>query len=188
MRRRKITAGAVLLSALVLAGCGGTSANDVAKIAFASPALVNGRIPALYTCNGRNISPPLEWGAVPPGTGELAVFVLGFTPNPGGKTYAATIEWAVARVNPALHKLAAGVLPAGATVGRNSENKKRYSICPKNKKVIQYQFELYAVSASASIPANFVGFPIVAQLSNAKPSSGVTLGHGGFVASYDPPS
>jgi phosphatidylethanolamine-binding protein (PEBP) family uncharacterized protein len=185
MRRGRGTiAAAVLACALAPAGCGGSSANDIAKIQFTSPVIPNGTIPALYTCDGRNISPPLEWGAVPPGTGELAVFLLGFTPNPTGNRYKATMEWAVSGLSPALHRLNPGKLPPGARLGLNTNNKRRYSLCPKSHEVEHYQFELYAVSASVAIPASFVGFSVVAQLANSKPS-GATLGHGLFDAVYE---
>ena len=32
-------------------------------------------IPAAYTCDGRNISPPLAWSGVPPGTRSLVLIV-----------------------------------------------------------------------------------------------------------------
>ncbi|MEA2109127.1 MAG: YbhB/YbcL family Raf kinase inhibitor-like protein [Pseudomonadota bacterium] len=33
----------------------------------------SGKIPARYTCDGQDISPPLEWGAAPKGTESLAI-------------------------------------------------------------------------------------------------------------------
>jgi phosphatidylethanolamine-binding protein (PEBP) family uncharacterized protein len=41
-----------------------------------------------------------------------------------------TLNWAVAGLSPSLHRLAAGKLPAGAIVGRNSFGKESYSLCP----------------------------------------------------------
>ncbi|MDR2788625.1 MAG: YbhB/YbcL family Raf kinase inhibitor-like protein [Candidatus Accumulibacter sp.] len=35
----------------------------------------NGTIPAQYTCEGANVSPPLAWEGVPPGTASLALIV-----------------------------------------------------------------------------------------------------------------
>jgi phosphatidylethanolamine-binding protein (PEBP) family uncharacterized protein len=186
MRRGLIvTKGAALLLALALTGCGGSGApTTVPRIAFKSPAILSGSIPAQYTCAGANHTPPLEWGTVPAGTAEVAVFVLGFTPiSPSSKNYRASVEWAVAGVNPALHKLTPGVLPAGAHLGRDSDGKKRYSICPKKGTTEQYQFELYAVSPEETIKPSFNGLPVVAALANSKP--GVpTMAHGGFNASF----
>ena len=42
---------------------------DVMKIEITSPAFKEGEmIPAKYTCDGENVSPPLEWGVCPEGT------------------------------------------------------------------------------------------------------------------------
>jgi hypothetical protein len=35
----------------------------------------NGEIPAVYTCDGKDISPPLSWSGVPSGTRSLALIV-----------------------------------------------------------------------------------------------------------------
>jgi hypothetical protein len=41
-----------------------------------SPAIPpSGEIPAQYTCDGADISPPLSWSDVPAGTGSLALVV-----------------------------------------------------------------------------------------------------------------
>src|SRR2546425_8490987 len=34
-----------------------------------------GAIPALFTCEGSDVSPPLEWTGLPPGTKSLALIV-----------------------------------------------------------------------------------------------------------------
>jgi phosphatidylethanolamine-binding protein (PEBP) family uncharacterized protein len=184
MRRQVILGVGVALAAPVLAACGsGGSGGGPVKMAFASPVIKDGTIPAEYTCAGRNISPPLEWGTVPAGTGELALFILGFTKSGLGNHYKATVEWAVAGLSPTLHRLNAGALPAGARLGRASDGRFHYSLCPKGKGTKQFQFELYAVTSADRIPTGFLGLPIAAELADSK-SSGPALGHGGFVAIY----
>jgi len=43
---------------------------------LASPAIPpSGEIPAQYTCDGADISPPLSWSDLPPGTGSLVLVV-----------------------------------------------------------------------------------------------------------------
>ena len=37
--------------------------------------VANSSIPKLYTCEGRNVSPPLAWDGVPAGTKSLALIV-----------------------------------------------------------------------------------------------------------------
>ena len=45
-------------------------------LVLASPAFADGvQIPAEYTCDGTDISPPLVWSGVPSGTGSLVLIV-----------------------------------------------------------------------------------------------------------------
>ena len=185
MRRRvKVTSGAALLSALALAGCSNSSAPAGITIPFKSPAIVNTLLPATYTCDGKDIAPPVEWGAVPSTTRELALFVLGLTPHGSKGGYSTTVEWSVAGINPALHALSAGKLPVDAHVGLTSKGKRQpYSICPAKGTSKRYQFALYAVPTSITIPARFVGIKLLEAL--ADPESRVSADAGGtFLASY----
>ena len=189
MRRPlKATAGAMLLSALALAGCASSSAPKAVTIPFKSPALLDTSLPALYTCDGKNISPPLEWGAVPSATRELAVFMLGLTPNTAKSGFKTSVEWAIAGVNPALHRLAAGELPPGAHIGLTNKGKRQpYSVCPPKGTTKRYQFALYAIPALVTIPARFAAAKVLEVIAN--PESAETANAGGaFVASYTRPS
>jgi phosphatidylethanolamine-binding protein (PEBP) family uncharacterized protein len=185
MRRPlRTSSGAVLLLALALAGCSGSGSTAPKNITipFKSSALADSSLPALYTCDGKNISPPVEWGAVPPATRELALFILGLTPTRGG--YKTSVEWAVAGVNPALHGLAAGKLPPGAHVGLASSGKRqRYSICPAKGKVKDYQFALYAIPPTITVAPKFIGYKLLQVIANPI-SSDRADGGGAFVASY----
>jgi phosphatidylethanolamine-binding protein (PEBP) family uncharacterized protein len=156
----------LLLSALALAGCGTSGATPikVTRIPFKSAAIGGVTMPARYTCDGKNVFPPLEWGSVPPNTRELALLVIGLTPTLAGNSYSVSIDWALAGVNPALHRLAAGQLPPGAHLGSTTDGKTRYSVCPKKGKPEQYQFELYAVPATVTIPAGFTGLEVLSQI------------------------
>jgi hypothetical protein len=176
----------MLLLALALAGCGSSAAS--LRIPFKSPALVDGALPAAFTCDGKDISPPLEWGAVPSSTRELAVFIFGLTPKPSTGTQPVrntiSVEWAVAGLNPALHRLAAGRLPPGAHVGRGSDSKAHYSICPAKGKRKRYQFALYAVPASVEIAPSFEAIPILRNLASTASPTAAKVG-GSFVATYE---
>src|SRR5947207_2174390 len=47
---------------------------ETMSLTITSPAFQpGGTIPAKYTCDGANISPPLKWTGVPPGTKSLAL-------------------------------------------------------------------------------------------------------------------
>jgi phosphatidylethanolamine-binding protein (PEBP) family uncharacterized protein len=182
-RAPKAISGAVLLTALVLAGCGSSATTrDVPKIVFKSAAVHGASLPARYTCDGRDISPPLEWGAVPAGTGNLALFVVAFKPAPSTKTYKASVAWAVAGINPKLHKLAAGRLPRGAYLGLASGGR-RYSVCPAKGTREQYQFELYGLPTSVGISPSFAGLPVLSAIASGKPPTSASA-HGVFPVTY----
>jgi len=175
-----------LVSAFALAGCGGsggTALNTAIKpVAFASGAVVAHALPARYTCDGKNIAPPLDWGKVPAGTGELVLTAVGFTPT-ATHGYAVSVEWAVAGVDPSLHHIAAGELPRGAHLGVASDGKRRYSICPRRGVAEHYQFMLLAVPRSLKIARGFDGLEIFAALSKRNTEVSA-VGQGAFAAIY----
>ena len=176
--------GALLLATLVLAGCGNSTspAPSVQKITVKSAAIDGKSIPARYTCDGRDTPPPLEWGAVPAGTGSLVLFVVGVTPEPATKTYSLAVDWTVAGLNPELHKLVPGPLPRGAYVGIAAHGKRRYFVCPKKGQLEQYQFELYGLPKGDTVVRSFVGLPLLARLANIKTTPATA--HGALIAVY----
>jgi phosphatidylethanolamine-binding protein (PEBP) family uncharacterized protein len=176
---------AVLVLVSALAGCGGGSSSSQASstVQFRSSAISPGHaIPATYTCDGKNVHPALEWGEVPSATGELVLMVVGLTPK-GKDQYSVSVEWAVSGINPRLHKLVAGQLPAGAHVGVASDGERHYSICPKRGVTEAYQFILYAVRSSLEISPKFAGVSALATLS-APHTQDSAIGQGGFVSRY----
>jgi phosphatidylethanolamine-binding protein (PEBP) family uncharacterized protein len=183
--------GFALLLVLVLAtaGCAGTTDGssqataDIPKIVLKSPAIPETSLPALYTCDGKDIPPPLEWGAVPAGTGSLILFVIGVVPKPNTQRYSFSIAWAVAGLNPALHKLDPGRLPPGAAVGVASDHKRNYSVCPKRGTSVEYQFELYGLPAGDAVAPQFAALPIFSSLYTGNKASPADA-YGAFVASY----
>lgn len=179
----RIGLGAALLSVLLLAGCGG-DAPKISKIVFTSPAFSGDKLPAHYTCDGQNISPPLEWGSVPSGVGSLAVFLVSFAQGPE-KSLEISVDWAVAGVSPALHRLSAGELPPGAYLAVNAHGEpQRYSVCPPRGTAVQYQFELYGLPGNARVSHNFEGLPVLDSLTTAHSAPRATA-HGAFVAIYE---
>lgn len=64
---------------LLIAACGGGPAEtqvEDSTMQLRSPAFEpGGRIPARYTCDGEDVSPPLEWSEAPEGTGAFALIV-----------------------------------------------------------------------------------------------------------------
>jgi Raf kinase inhibitor-like YbhB/YbcL family protein len=118
----------------------------------------NGAIPAQYTCDGANVSPPLQWQHLPAHTKELVLFVIDDSTDgsEGG------IRWIVAGINPSLSGIAAGQLPAGAVVGLNRSGKATYGgICPAKGKTAAVEFVLWALSKEITLSNGFI--PAVAE-------------------------
>lgn len=184
--RRSLVAwlGSALSLTFAATGCGGSS--PAPGISFKSAAIVRSAIPARYTCDGKDIAPPLEWGPVRSGTSELAVFLLALKPNPATGRFLFTIDWAIAGIDPSLHRLSAGELPPGASIGSTSKGKLRYSLCPPRGSHARYQFAVYAVPKSITVPARFSGPELLHAL--AEVSSNKIASQGGqFTAFYTRP-
>lgn len=122
-------------------------------MALSSPAFeLNGAIPAQYTCDGANISPPMRWTNLPAHTAELVLFVIDDSSigKEGG------IRWVVAGLEPSLTGIAAGRLPAGAIVGLNGSGNATYGgICPPKGKPATIEFVLWALSKKIPLSSGF---------------------------------
>jgi hypothetical protein len=113
-----------------------------------SPAIPpNGEIPAQYTCDGADISPPLSWSDVPAGTGSL-VLVVEDPDAPSGVFR----HWAVFDIPPASRSLDAGYSAnrpiAALHQARNDFGKTGYSgpCPPRGAGTHHYHFRLLAIS------------------------------------------
>jgi Raf kinase inhibitor-like YbhB/YbcL family protein len=101
-------------------------------------------IPARYTCDGQDTSPPLAWADVPKGAKSLALVVD--DPDAPGGTYT---HWTVYGIPAAARRIQAGATPARSQQGQNSFGDDRYGgpCPPKGDKPHHYEFELYALRA-----------------------------------------
>ncbi len=123
------------------------------SIRLSSPAFAKGGpIPSLYTCNGRDISPPLRWSGLPSGTRELALELID-RDAPGG----AFIHWTLAGIAPSLSGLASGeAIPPGAVAGRNGFGKDGYGgPCPPSGPAHRYLFVVMALPGPAGLSRGF---------------------------------
>ena len=112
----------------------------------------NGAIPAQYTCDGANISPPLQWENIPKGTAELVLFVIDDSSE--GKT--GGIRWVVGGIEPSVSEVKAGATPPGAVVGRNGAGTADYGgICPAKGKTANIEFVLYALKQKIALTTGF---------------------------------
>ena len=125
-------------------------------------------VPARYTCDGSDASLPLSWSGVPAGTAELDLFIFTL---PGEVRHIP--DWAIVGLSPQLHKIAAGQVPAGAIVGRNSLGQSRYSICPRKGSTAKYLVHLYALRHKIRAAQGFDPNVLRKQLLQAQTSEGL---------------
>jgi Raf kinase inhibitor-like YbhB/YbcL family protein len=87
---------ALLAAALIAAGISGVSAQGTpAKLTVSSTAFKNGEaIPADYTADGRNVSPPLAWSGAPAGTREFALIL----DDPDAPTPQPFVHWVIYKI------------------------------------------------------------------------------------------
>ena len=124
-----------------------TTAVAGAAMQLASPAFADGAaIPAQFTCDGANQSPPLTWTGVPPGTAGFALRVQDIdTPAP-------FTHWLAYNIDPATRSLDAGQAPPGATQVPNSFTKPGYGgPCPPRGSLHRYVFTLLALRTRVTI-------------------------------------
>jgi Raf kinase inhibitor-like YbhB/YbcL family protein len=113
---------------------------------LSSPAIPpGGAIPAEYTCDGSDISPPLSWSALPAGTKSL-VLVVDDPDAPGG-TF---MHWAAFDIAPATAGLAAGHPAATLREAQNDFGRLGYGgPCPPPGPAHHYRFRLLALSRAS---------------------------------------
>ncbi|HUT19210.1 MAG TPA: YbhB/YbcL family Raf kinase inhibitor-like protein [Anaerolineae bacterium] len=140
------------LCLLVLVGCRGaepqgeSAVTSDSALSPTSAAFEDGAaIPAQYTCDGADISPPLEWGDPPPNTGSFALIMD--DPDAPIGTW---VHWVIYDLPAEARSLAEGVpgephLAGGGVQGRNSWPKTGYGgPCPPSG-THRYFFKLYAL-------------------------------------------
>lgn len=109
----------------------------------------NGEIPANYTCEGQDISPPLVWQGVPAGTRSLALIIDDpDAPDPAAPKMT-WVHWVLYNLPPETTELPEGItaqdLPAAAREGINDFKRNRYGgPCPPIGRH-RYFHKLYAL-------------------------------------------
>jgi Raf kinase inhibitor-like YbhB/YbcL family protein len=123
---------------------------------LSSPAFEpNGEIPADYTCEGKDISPPLVWQGIPAGTRSLALIVDDpDAPDPAAPKMT-WVHWILFNLPPTTTGLPAGTpdrdLPVGTQAGVNDFKRTRYGgPCPPIGRH-RYFHKLYALDAHLNL-------------------------------------
>ena len=147
---RARAAGAALLAALTLAGCGtaGYGAPVApASMSISSAAFVSGMLAQRYTCHGAKTNPPLNWSGAPAGTKSLALIV-----DDSSAPITPTIYWLVFDINPGATDIQEGALPTGARQALNSAGTAAYDApCPRGRPH-SYRFTIYALNTTLRLP------------------------------------
>ena len=122
---------------------GAKMAIDVRSTAFEE----GGAIPPRYTCDGLDVSPPLQWSAVPDGTRSLAL--ISDDPDASSGTF---VHWVIYNLPPDTRRLPEDVpnrerLPSGAVQGVNGAGTVGYTgPCPPSG-THRYFFKVYALDS-----------------------------------------
>ena len=153
--RAGLTAGMSALVVLLGLGATTSDAEDPMATPFQlkSTAFQDGTaIPAVYTCDGRDISPPLDWGVPPEGTNSLAL--ISDDPDAPAGTW---VHWVIYNLPPTLQGLPEAFpkdaqRPDGTRQGNTDFRRTGYGgPCPPSG-THRYFFKLYSLDTMLSVP------------------------------------
>ncbi|HZE07558.1 MAG TPA: YbhB/YbcL family Raf kinase inhibitor-like protein [Gemmatimonadaceae bacterium] len=141
----------------------------------------NGAIPSKYTCEGADISPPLEWSGAPDGTRSFALVVDDPDAPDPAKPQMVYVHWVMYNIPASTTKLAENAaktgLPEGTMQGNNDWKKPTWGgPCPPIGRH-RYFFKLYALDTQLSLSK-----PTKAQLEKAM--QGHTLANAELIGTY----
>ncbi len=110
-----------------------------------------GVIPSLYTCEGKNINPPLDISDVPPQAKSLVLLIddpdVPKTLRPDGNYD----HWVLFNMPPTTHKIHENAIPPGIQ-GKSTHGKNQYTgPCPPDREH-RYFFKLYALDRMLDLP------------------------------------
>lgn len=116
-----------------------------------------GEFPADHTCRGADVSPPLEWTAVPEGTAELAVVVRDVDAE-------GFVHWVVAGIPPDTAGLEEATPLATAVEATNDFGRPGWAgPCPPSG-THNYEVRVYALSQASGVTEGQAGAPAAAQV------------------------
>lgn len=113
-----------------------------------------GSIPSQYTCEGKDISPPLSWSGVPSNAKSIAMIVDDPDAPDPAKPQRVYVHWVVYNMPAATNSLAENAskkgMPKGAVQGKNDWGKAEYGgPCPPIGRH-RYFFKLYALNTDVT--------------------------------------
>ena len=151
---------------------------------LASSAFHNGApIPSPFSCDGLDVSPPVEWTAAPEGTKSFVLIME--DPDAPTKTW---VHWIVFNIPPEWRQIPQAfpehvVMADGLQQGRNDFGFHRYGgPCPPSNARHRYVFVLYALDTMLSLPSQDTQPALAADIRHAM--DGHVLGQTQLVGLY----
>lgn len=175
----KISRGCLATLAVVSLAClVGCRATPASPLELSSPAFADGeRIPMVYTCDGRNFSPPLVWGKAPGSARSIAVIMD--DPDAGG-----WVHWVLFNLPGWMEELPAGIAgvahPGGGMRGQGDAGLDYVGPCPPEQDgPHRYSFRVYAVDAWVNLPEGATKAELLTAI------EGHILAQGELTGTYD---
>lgn len=110
----------------------------------------NGIIPKKYTCDGKDINPPLTLLGIPDSAKSLAIIVD--DPDAPSKVWS---HWLVWNISPDTTEIAENAFPKESIIGRNDSGKNHYSgPCPPPGTSHHYRFKLIVLDTKLTLTAD----------------------------------
>ena len=153
------------------AGSGGAVGGDEAVLT--GPFAQDEPIPAKYTCDDDNNSPPLTWSHAPEGTIEIGISMID-NDAPG------FIHWVMAGIDPDVTSLDEAEVPEGAIVGQSSVGGDGYyGPCPPTTgSVHHYVFTVHFLAQQTELSSGAAAVDLLAAI------DGATFGGASLVGTY----
>jgi hypothetical protein len=153
----------VMALAITACGCKPTNGPGAASEERSQPMAISvsssafpegGMIPAKYTCDGNDVSPPLKWTGVPEGTKSQAL-----VSNDPDAPVGTWVHWVMWNIPPSVQELPENVppkpeLPDGSRQGISDFRRPGYGgPCPPSG-VHRYYFRIYALDTVLDLPGS----------------------------------
>lgn len=150
--------GSVFLCMLLLTGCSDDDDFDIELFLVTSSAFLEGAsIPAQYTCDGMNISPPLQFIISEEALVKIqSLALIVDDPDVSGEAF---VHWVLYNLPATVSRLDEGVspgggLPEGSQEGINDFGNTEYGgPCPPTGSSHRYHFRLYALDTVLNLSA-----------------------------------
>ena len=134
------------------------------------------RIPSDFTCEGANMSPPIEWTGVPSAAGSLVV-IADDPDAPSGDW----VHWLVYDLPPSLTQLPAGIPEGGRLSGGGSQGSSDFGAlgyggpCPPSG-THRYFFKVYALDGMLNLKPGAAKKELLAAMQNHVLAEGRLMG------------